>query len=380
VIKLGDTFHLWYGGNDGANSRIGHATSSDGIGWAKDAANPVLGNGNPGSWDWTTLYAPNVILHNGLLLMWYSGETLPAASQTGYATSLDGRIWTRRAKLISEGTAGAFDSDSADYASVIEDGAGLKIWYSGYNSLGTYTIGSATAQVCTSTPPSPGPGSTFLPLITKSQTVSCSAYYADNFSNPNSGWPIGSDSIGQVTYVGGEYQVRLSPYYWTAQTPGASGTDYAVTARARRMSGSGDYGIVFGITPGWSRFYALLIDPPWYAIRSYNNGTWAALAPWSTSPYVMSGSNALKVIRNGTSISAYANGQLLATVNDGTITGWTRVGLIVRSGGSLQDVRFDDFAMYPASCGAGALAPSAAFRMDTPENREGAVPPSEFKR
>ena len=78
MIKEGSTYHLWYTGNDGMTLRIGHATSSDGINWTKDPANPVLDIGSPGAWDWLNVYGPSVVKVGAEYKLWYSGETLPA--------------------------------------------------------------------------------------------------------------------------------------------------------------------------------------------------------------------------------------------------------------------------------------------------------------
>jgi hypothetical protein len=47
VVKVGDTYHLYYSGTDEqraqqASYSIGHATSRDGVTWLKDPANPVI--------------------------------------------------------------------------------------------------------------------------------------------------------------------------------------------------------------------------------------------------------------------------------------------------------------------------------------------------
>jgi uncharacterized repeat protein (TIGR01451 family) len=154
VLKVGSTYHMWYEGDDGATTRIGHATSTDGMTWTKDPANPVLDVGPSGDWDWLDAYGPSVLYYNNTFVMWYSGKTLPPAWQTGYALSPDGTNWTRQEMLIPEGAPGAFDSDSADYASVIVDGSDFKVWYSGYNGA-NYTIGYATAEVCGEASPAP---------------------------------------------------------------------------------------------------------------------------------------------------------------------------------------------------------------------------------
>jgi hypothetical protein len=59
--------------------------------------------------------------------------------------------------------------------------------------------------------------------------------------------------------------------------------------------------------------------------------------------------NHLEVERDDTSIKVYANGQFLKSITDGSYTGLRYVGLIV--GGSPEDVRFDNFVVYPVSCG-----------------------------
>ena len=50
--------------------------------------------------------------------------------------------------LIPEGSSGAFDANSADYPSVMVDGDKFKVWYSGLNNSGYYTVGYATAEIC----------------------------------------------------------------------------------------------------------------------------------------------------------------------------------------------------------------------------------------
>lgn len=52
VIVDGDTYKMWYGGFDGTNYRIGYATSPDGKTWTKaDDVNPVLDLGEADAWD-----------------------------------------------------------------------------------------------------------------------------------------------------------------------------------------------------------------------------------------------------------------------------------------------------------------------------------------
>jgi uncharacterized repeat protein (TIGR01451 family) len=372
VIKEGSTYHMWYSGYDGITNRIGHATSSDGTTWTKDPANPVLDVGSPGGWDWLHVYGPSVIRYNDTFLMWYSGETLPEARQTGYALSSDGSAWTRRGMLIPEGASGAFDADSADYPSALADGDQFKVWYSGLNASGTYNIGYATAEVCAAAAPPNNP--VHLPIVFKGGGAgpTCPAYYTDDFSDPGSGWAIDEDSVCRYAYTGGQYQIWVKDIsYLISTTPGAQATDFTVAVSARRASGSrGGYGIVFGINEGWSERYQFLIDANTYSIWKRSGGSWTPLRGWTASSYIKTGTNwnRLKVIRSGASIAVYVNDHYLVTVTDGSYTGLRRIGLVASPSGSPLDARFDDFALYPAECGVSAA--SVGFEMGKPETHE----------
>ena len=94
----------------GAESGIGYATSPDGITWTKSgtaAVLPYLGYG----WD-STPYHPSVIYDGKGYHMWYSGCNYSGSDcQIGYATSPDGATWTRRQMVLPLGATGAFDDD-----------------------------------------------------------------------------------------------------------------------------------------------------------------------------------------------------------------------------------------------------------------------------
>jgi hypothetical protein len=85
VIKNGGTYEMWYW----SDGKIGHATSSNGIQWTKDASNPVLSEGQFG----TTVAQPSVLLEGGVYKMWYRQG--PGDDRSiGYAESPDGTHWT----------------------------------------------------------------------------------------------------------------------------------------------------------------------------------------------------------------------------------------------------------------------------------------------
>jgi len=377
VIKESGTYHLWYTGYDGMTARIGHATSSNGTSWTKDTANPVLDIGPPGDWDWLDVYGPSVVKVGGEYMLWYSGETLPQAWQTGYATSSNGSDWTRGEMLIPEGAPGTFDVNSADYASVVVDGAAFKVWYSGVNDSGIYNIGYATAEVCDEASPAPPVPPVYLPIVMKGAGAqpSCPPYYTDDFSDPDSGWPIGDDSNFTFGYISSQYRIQVkNPPGGLQVTPGAKATDFAAAVSARRTSGTyGAYGIHFGINEDWSEYYEVVIDANYYSIWRYD-GTWTPLRDWTTSGHINTGTswNRLKVIRDGADIAVYVNNQHLTTVSDSSFTGLRRIGLYAGSYRAF-DARFDDFSLYPASCGADAAA--VGFEMGEPGIHEAPMPP-----
>jgi predicted GH43/DUF377 family glycosyl hydrolase len=376
IIKEGSTYHMWYRGYDGVTSRIGHATSPDGLTWTRDAANPVLDVGLPGAWDWLHVYAPSVVTYNGVYLLWYSGETLPPSWQTGYALSADGSNWTRGGLLIPEGDPGTFDMHSADYASAILDGTTFRIWYSGVNDAYTDNIGYATAQICDVNT------TVYLPLLLKaSGPGNCPAYYTDDFSDPSSGWRVDEDGDQKYAYTGGQYQILVkNPSKDGEDTPGAKATDFALAVSARRTSGNeGAYSILFGIGEDWSGLYEFDVYADSYSIWKHDEGgspAWTILKNWTYSSYINTGTswNRLKVVRQGNNIAVYVNDHYLTSVTDGSYTGLRRVGLAAYSpGGSSLDARFDNFSLYPASCGPSAA--SAGFEMGTPEIHQAPLPP-----
>ena len=77
---------------------------------------------------------------------------------------------------------------------------------------------------------------------------------------------------------------------------------------------------------------------------------------FSTAIHQGTASNQIKVERIGSTINAYANGQLLASVTDGTYTGSRYIGLVVFSNQPNLDIRFDNFTVYSSSCPGPAAA------------------------
>jgi hypothetical protein len=100
ILPEGGTYHLWYSGYNDARSRrclLGHATSSDGLHWERDPANPVFA----GSWtEDVFVLQPQ---RGGRLLMVAEGE----GDVAHQLVSADGRRWTDLGSLDVRNADGA---------------------------------------------------------------------------------------------------------------------------------------------------------------------------------------------------------------------------------------------------------------------------------
>ncbi len=144
VLLVDSTYHMWFGGWDGngTNSDIGHATSSDGVEWIMDPANPVLIRGGSESWDDELLSVAAVTYDGAQFQMWYGGGD-GTLQRVGYATSTDGTTWTKYADnpVIDVGPQGSWTDSIVRPGSVIFEGDVYRMWFFGFGTGGVYRIG-----------------------------------------------------------------------------------------------------------------------------------------------------------------------------------------------------------------------------------------------
>jgi len=148
VIFDGSMYHMWYGGNDFVHNRIGHATSTDGISWTEDPANPVLDIGIVGTWEESTVSLPTIILKDSEFHMWYVGAW-GMTEQIGHATSPDGSTWTKDPAnpVLENGSTGSWDDFQLfpmAGSAIYEDNM-YKMWYGGCNTGFEWHVGYATS-------------------------------------------------------------------------------------------------------------------------------------------------------------------------------------------------------------------------------------------
>ena len=184
----GTGYRMWFTGCDDTRCQVGVATSSDGVDWNRSASNPVLTTGAAGSWDSRNVFNPVVLEDGGVYHLWYSGSSLlsPNTYSIGHATSLDGVTWAKDpVNPVLTPTLGTWDSRSILTGSVLMEADGYTLWYIGVDANWNYQVGRARLgpPVPTATPspmptatagpatPTPSPSPTPLPTLTASPTA-----------------------------------------------------------------------------------------------------------------------------------------------------------------------------------------------------------------
>ncbi len=175
--------------------------------------------------------------------------------------------------------------------------------------------------------------------------------FEDNFSFAL-GWPTGSDSFVQLHYFQGGYAIRnkvVKDVVWSTRSQ--QFVDLRVEVTASRMSGDleGYYGVVCRFADG-SNYYMLGVSSDGsYMIGKQKAGNLIFLIEGKDESASVNTGNAPNLIRGdciGNTLTLYANGTMLASVEDSEFTAGA-AGLAVgtkRNPG--YEAFFDDFRVY----------------------------------
>ena len=131
IIKEGATYNMWYTGDDGSNTRIIFANSTDGENWANHQL--VIDIGDEGTYDTSKSYAPSVIKDGATYEMWYTGQSPGSGSRIIFANSTDGINWNNHQMVVDIGEEGTYDTDFVQYSTIVKDNGEYNMWYSGYD-------------------------------------------------------------------------------------------------------------------------------------------------------------------------------------------------------------------------------------------------------
>jgi predicted GH43/DUF377 family glycosyl hydrolase len=145
----GTEYKIYFGGHDGTSFATGLATSKDlESGWVAHPANPVFTVGPAGSWDEIAASNATVLFEDGMYKMWYIGADGNSVTRIGYATSPDGIAWTKyENNPVLDLSENGWDSGHLHTPYVIKDGGMYKMWYAGHGgSVTNWAIGYATSS------------------------------------------------------------------------------------------------------------------------------------------------------------------------------------------------------------------------------------------
>ena len=95
VYKVDSVYCMLYSGFDGTRYKIGLATSPDGQIWTKQRGDPVIANGEPGSWDSHSVITNTVAHVGGVYYCFFLGQPSPTQESVGLAISIDGMTWEK---------------------------------------------------------------------------------------------------------------------------------------------------------------------------------------------------------------------------------------------------------------------------------------------
>jgi hypothetical protein len=188
----------------------------------------------------------------------------------------------------------------------------------------------------------------FLPALGRN---SCNDF-ADDFGNPASGWLVKENDIDRLGYLSGEYQMFIKqPYYIGVEVPTCPRANYEVESRMRWVGAPGSYyGLAFGRAGDWSQYYLFAVSAEASRFAIFRlDGASTTLVNWTANAAILGGEgqNTLRVMRNGTTITALVNNVAVATLSDSAFGGLTGVGLIAaaHTGQFGVDARFDDVSV-----------------------------------
>ncbi|HEY9535397.1 MAG TPA: hypothetical protein VIQ77_12720 [Mucilaginibacter sp.] len=153
VVKRKDGYHMWYtgqtwsGGRDG-KSQIGYATSADGRHWTRKSSKPVLSPQLP--WEKTAVMCPHVIwdASAGLFKMWYSAGEQYEPDAIGYATSKDGLNWKKYSAnpVFVNDSSHQWEQAKVTACQVIKEKGAYYMFYIGFKNIDYAQIGMARSK------------------------------------------------------------------------------------------------------------------------------------------------------------------------------------------------------------------------------------------
>ena len=148
VIQKNGLFYMWYTGQADGHSRIGYATSKDGKNWTRKNSKPVLSPDLP--WEKVAVMCPHVNWDNTekVFKMWYSAGEQYEPDAIGYATSRDGIHWTKYTKnpVFAYDAKNEWEQHKVTACQVIKRKNDYLMFYIGFKNIDYAQIGMARSK------------------------------------------------------------------------------------------------------------------------------------------------------------------------------------------------------------------------------------------
>ncbi|MBN2139256.1 MAG: hypothetical protein JW720_15750 [Sedimentisphaerales bacterium] len=148
VVKRNGKYHMWYTGQAAGRSRIGYATSPDGILWKRLSEQPVLSPEEP--WEDVAVMCPHVVWDDteSIYKMWYSAGQQYEPNAIGCAASTDGLHWKKLPSnpVFAAEPANDWERHKVTACQVIPDGESYLMFYIGFRDEHHAQIGLAKSK------------------------------------------------------------------------------------------------------------------------------------------------------------------------------------------------------------------------------------------
>ena len=148
VVHRDDGYHMWYTGQSKGRSKIGYAKSSDGRTWVRQSSNPVLES--TAQWEGVAVMCPHVMWDDSSRVwkMWYSGGEQYEPNAIGYATSTDGLRWEKQSAnpVLTPDRQCDWEKERVTAAQVIRWKGWYYAFYIGFRDIDHAQIGMARSK------------------------------------------------------------------------------------------------------------------------------------------------------------------------------------------------------------------------------------------
>jgi predicted GH43/DUF377 family glycosyl hydrolase len=148
VLKRPDGYHMWYTGQAGGRSAIGHAVSEDGRTWKRTGSGPVLSPEQ--TWEKAAVMCPHVLWdeEGRQFRLWYSGGEQREPDAIGCARSPDGLHWTKWPgnPVFTPQKDSEWERAKVTACQVVKQGEWHIMFYVGFKDSGRAAIGLARSR------------------------------------------------------------------------------------------------------------------------------------------------------------------------------------------------------------------------------------------